>query len=148
MPDGENAWREKDTSELDEELSGASGLIDFLKKNHKMFIDSQIKEELTRLIKEKNIPKAELAKKSGMSEVYLYQVLSGRRGPSRDRVVCICIGLKCTLAETQDLLKKCRYVPLYSKVRRDAVIMYALQKGWGVDELNDNLFQIEEETMF
>ena len=144
----ERNWRKKDTSELDKELSDAPGLTDFLQKNQGIFIDRQVNEELTRLLREKNMPKAEVAKRSGMSDVYLYQVLSGRRNPSRDRVICICIGLGCSLEETQDLLKKCRYVPLYSRIRRDAAIIFALQKGWSIHELNDNLFQIEEETMF
>ena len=148
MSDEKNSWQEKDTSKLDEELAGSAGLTDFLRKNHELFVDHQVDEELTRLLKEKNIQKSELAKRSGMSDVYLYQVLSRRRTPSRDRLLCLCIGMGCTLDETQEVLKRCRYVPLYSKIRRDAAIMYALMNGWNIDQLNDNLFQIEEETMF
>ena len=50
-----------------------------------------------------------------MSEVYLHQVFSGRRRPSRDRLVCICIGLKATLDEAQELLKQAGYAQLYPK---------------------------------
>ena len=141
-------WEQKQTSELDKELSGSSSLADFLKKNHGQFVDRKIDQELIRLIKEKGAQKNELAKKAGMSAVYLYQVLGGRRIPSRDRMLCICIGLGCSLEETQEVLKKCRYAPLYSKNRRDAVIMFALENGWGVEKLNDELFQIEEETVY
>lgn len=148
MQEEKGGWQAKDTSELDRELAGASGLADFLRKNRGSFIERQVNVELIRLLKEKNMPKAELAKKAGMSTVYLYQLLSGRRNPSRDRVICICIGRGCSLEETQEFLKKCRYVPLYARIRRDAAIMYAMQRGWSVEELNDNLFEIEEETMF
>ena len=138
----------KTSSELDKELSSSAGLTSFLQKNHESFIDSQVDEELTHLLQEKNVSKAELAKRTGMSDVYIYQVIGRRRTPSRDRMLCICIGLGCTLQETQELLKRCRYVPLYSKIRRDAAIMFALTHGWSVERLNDELFQIEEETMY
>ena len=48
--------------------------------------------------------KAELARRSGISEVYLHQVFAGRRNPSRDRLLCICVGLGITLDETQRML--------------------------------------------
>ena len=32
-----------------------------------------------------------------MSEVYLHQVFSGRRSPSRDRLLCLCLGLAVSL---------------------------------------------------
>lgn len=57
--------------------------------------------------------KAALARKAGMSEVYLHQVFSGRRKPSRDRLLCLCVGLGLnsrdlvhgkTLAEINDAL--------------------------------------------
>jgi len=59
---------------------------------------------LTRLYETKDLTKAELARRSGISEVYLHQVFAGRRNPSRDRLLCICVGLGITLDETQRML--------------------------------------------
>ena len=102
---------------------------------------------LQRLFEGTDISKAELARRSGMSTVYLYQVFSGRRRPSRDRILCLCFGLGCSLESAQKLLKKGGYLPLYPKNRRDAIILFALSKGMSLQETNDRLFRENEETL-
>ena len=64
-----------------------------------------------------------------MSEVYLHQVFSGRRSPSRDRLLCLCLGLEATLEETQELLRQAGFAQLYPRHKRDAVISYGLVHG-------------------
>ena len=86
------------------------------------------------------LSKAELARQSGMSEVYLHQVFSGRRKPSRDRLLCICIGLEATLEETQTLLKQASFAQLYPRIRREAIICHSILHGTPLAEINDTLF--------
>lgn len=83
-----------------------------------------------------------------MSEVYLHQVFSGRRNPSRDRLLCLCIGLGATLEETQDLLKRASYAQLYPKSKRDAVIIHGLLHQKELNDINDTLFSENEKTLF
>lgn len=82
-----------------------------------------------------------------MSEVYLHQVFSGRRNPSRDRLICLCISLDATLEETQDLLKKAAFAQLYPKVRRDAVIIHGILHHSTPEQINDKLFAEDEKTL-
>ena len=91
--------------------------------------------------------KAELARRAGMSTVYLYQILSGRRRPSRDKLICLCFGLGCSLDTAQELLKKNGFLGLYPKNRRDAIILYSLSKGISLQETNDKLFQEREDGL-
>ena len=83
-----------------------------------------------------------------MSEVYLHQVFSGRRNPSRDRLLCLCIGLEATLEETQCLLKQSAYAQLYPKSKRDAVITYGILHRMELHAINDKLFAENEKTLF
>ena len=83
-----------------------------------------------------------------MSEVYLHQVFSGRRKPSRDRLLCLCIGLEATLEETQQLLKRATYAQLYPKVKRDAIISHGILHKTSLTEINDKLFSENEKTLF
>lgn len=101
-----------------------------------------------RLIDEKRVTKATVARNGGMSEVYLYQVLSGRRNPSRDRLLCICFGMGITEEETQRLLKSAGYAPLYPRLRRDAIILHGIAHGTPLKELNDKLFMENEGTLY
>ena len=103
---------------------------------------------LTELYEKKSLTKAALARQAGMSEVYLHQVFAGRRNPSRDRLLCLCIGLEATLEETQELLKQCGFAQLYPKDRRDAIILYGILNGMDLFGVNDKLFAENEETLY
>ena len=80
--------------------------------------------------------------------MYLHQVFSGRRNPSRDRLVCICVGAGASLEETQELLKHAGYAQLYPRVKRDAIISHGLIHGTELNEINDKLFAENEKTLF
>ena len=83
-----------------------------------------------------------------MSEVYLHQVFSGRRNPSRDRLITICIGMGATLEETQSMLKLAGYAEIYPRIRRDAIIGFGIMHGQELNEINDKLFAEQEKTLF
>ena len=105
-------------------------------------------ELLEELYQRKIVPKAALAKRAGMSEVYVHQVFSGRRTPSRDRLLCLCIGLEATLEETQRLLKQAIYAQLYPANKRDAIIIHGIAHGTDLAQINDKLFAEGEKTLF
>ena len=102
---------------------------------------------LTRLYETKDLTKAELARRSGISEVYLHQLFSGRRFPSRSRLLCLCFGLGATVDEAQSLLQQARHAPLYSRDRRDAIIIFALSHHMTLFEANDKLFTENLDTL-
>ena len=140
--------REKSTGDLSNELMGKADLNTYLKRNRTYFRDPKMMDLLDILYQKNPIPKAELARQAGMSEVYLHQILSGRRKPSRDRLLCICIGLDATLDETQDLLKQAVYAQLYPKHKRDVIISYGIVHHMGLQAINDKLFDENEKTLF
>ena len=56
-------------------------------------------------------------------------------------------GMSATLDETQTLLKQCGYAQLYSRKKRDAVVIYGLLHGMSLFEVNDKLFCENEDTL-
>ena len=138
----------KDTNNLRRELMETATLDQFLSENQDNFNRDSICELLNRLFQTRRISKATLAKQSGMSEVYLHQVFSGRRNPSRNRLLCLCFGLNASLEETQELLKQCGFAQLYPKDRRDAIILYGILNGMDLFAVNDKLFAENEETLY
>ncbi len=138
----------KDTNNLRRELMETATLDQFLSENQDNFNRDSICELLNRLFQKRRISKATLAKQSGMSEVYLHQVFSGRRNPSRNRLLCLCFGLNASLEETQELLKQCGFAQLYPKDRRDAIILYGILNGMDLFAVNDKLFAENEETLY
>ncbi len=138
----------KNTDSLKMELMASPNLDEFLSENKENFTNESVPEVLNRIISEKNISKATLAKQSGISEVYLHQIFAGRRNPSRNRLLCLCYGLETSLDETQELLKLCGVAQLYSANRRDAILIFGIVHGISLFEINDKLFSEDEETLF
>lgn len=138
---------EKNTDTLQQELMGTNNLDRFLTENDASFRDVPLQEAIQRIFDEKGMSKAQLAKQSGISEVYLHQLFSGRRFPSRSRLLCLCFGLGATVDEAQSLLQQARHAPLYSRDRRDAIIIFALSHHMTLFEVNDKLFTENLDTL-
>ena len=137
----------KNTDNLKMELMTAPCLTSFLKENDDSFQKPDIQGLILNMIHSHDISKSVLARQAGMSEVYLHQLLSGRRNPSRSRVLCICIGMGASLDETQELLKKGGFAQLYARNRRDAVIMHGITHQKTLTQINESLYLVEEETL-
>ena len=140
--------KKKNTDGLQQELMDSPDLTLFLSQNQEQFVNKSVSELLNHLFEEKNISKAALAQKAGMSEIYLHQIFAGRRNPSRNRLLCLCYGLEASVEETQELLKLCGMAQLYPKLKRDAIIYYGLLHKLSLFEINDKLFDENEETLF
>lgn len=118
----------KNTDNLQQELMEAPTLDQFLSENQDNFTRESVCELLEKLMKKRKMSKAVLARLSGMSEVYLHQVFSGRRNPSRSRLLCLCFGLGTTLEESQELLKQCGYARLCLRAGRSIYAVYSSSK--------------------
>ena len=137
----------KSTGDLQQELMEQPNLNAYIRDNQEEFSDSSMLRLLAGLFDRKKLSKAEMARQAGISEVYLHQVFSGRRKPSRDRLLCLCIGMKATLEETQELLKQVGYAPVYLRLKRDAIIGHGLLHHTPLTEINDKLFSENEKTL-
>ncbi len=139
--------KHKNTNELQKELTSAPDLSIFLSENQESFNNSNFCELFNEMFQKSGLTKATLSKRAGTSEVYLYQIFSGGRTPSRDRTLCLCFGLSASLEETQELLKNSGFAQLYVKDRRDAIIIYGLANSLSLTEINEKLFSENEATL-
>ena len=139
--------KEKSTGDLSQELMNQPNLDQYITENETYFADLDISVFLTKLYEKCGLSKAELARQAEMSEVYLHQVFSGRRRPSRDRLLCLCIGMEASLEETQLLLSQMGYAPIYPKLKRDAIIGHGILHHTPLPEINDKLFSMNEKTL-
>ena len=140
--------KKKSTGDLRQELMDQPNLDAYIRANQEIFLERNLTKLLSHLYDRNSISKAELARRAGISEVYLHQVFSGRRRPARDRLVCICIGLQATLEETQEMLKQSGYAQLYPKNKRETIIAHGVVHHTPLSEINDKLFVENEKTLF
>lgn len=139
--------KDKTTGELQQELMEQPNLKAYLSENQSCFLERDILDLLEDLRVRCGLSKAAIARRSGMSEVYLHQVFSGRRNPSRDRLLALCIGMSASLEETQQVLKQAAYAQLYLRLRRDAIICHGLIHHCQLSEINEALFRENEKTL-
>ena len=137
----------KNTDELENELAEAKTLEEFLQRSVDHCQIDNFDALIDELLAEKKMSKSILARQAGMSEVYLHQLFSGRRNPSRTKVICICIGLEATLEVSQEVLRRSGMAMLYPKNKRDAVIMYGITHEMNLFQINDMLFDNDENTL-
>ena len=137
----------KNTDDLNRELMTSPDIDSYIKDNQAQFTNSQVTEILTELYEQKRMSKAELARRACMSEVYLHQLFSGRRKPSRDKLLCLCIGMNLKLDEAQWLLRQGEQSQLYPRLKRDAIISYGIVHHLSIGEVNDKLFSENEKAL-
>ncbi len=118
--------RKKNTEELTNDIIKTSNIKEYITDNNQDFIDQKFHTLLREIIIEKNLNNKDVIEKSNLNRVYFYHLLSGKRKPSRNKILQLAFGLDLDIKETQHLLKISGINMLYSKRKRDAVIIYAL----------------------
>ena len=121
---------ERNTDDLKQELMSAPDLTQFIKENERYFIEKDMAGYLQEIFQQKNISKSSLAKRANISEVYLHQVFAGQRNLSRNKLLCVCIGLSATLDETQNLLQKAVTPSCTPKASGTPSLCMACSIGW------------------
>lgn len=134
----------RNTKDLEQDLATCAQVEQYLDENADQMLDHSVAEYLTRLLKERGLKRADVISASGLNDIYTHQIFSGKRTPSRDKLLCLCFGMKLTTEETQILLKQCGYPTLYAKKRRDSVIMHSLLHKRSLMQCNEELYNIGE----
>ena len=124
------------TDELMKTLKSSRNIEDYLKYNESEFIDFNLSEYLERLLKEKNLKKSKVIEDAEGAREYFYEIFSGKKKPTKKKLLQICIAMQLSVEETQTLLKRTGYSPLYPRVKFDSIILYALENRLSVVETN------------
>ena len=99
---------------------------------------------LNDIFAEKEISPSQCIRNSGLDRTYCYQIFSGRKLPSRDKVLALCFGLSLDVEDTQLLLKSTQ---LYPRNERDSIIIFALQRNASILEANELLLDLGYEIL-
>lgn len=68
--------------------------------------------------------------------------------PGRNIVLRICLCMEATLTETSQLLRLAGHGSLYPKVRRDAAIIFAIEKKYTMQQANELLLSLQETPLY
>lgn len=134
----------KSTKELLNELKTTPNIDVYLKENDISIINVSLKEHLQNLLKEKHLSKNKVIELSGLNQIYGYQIFSGDRNPSRDKVILIGTAFSLDVSEMQRLLTIAKVDALYPRRQRDSAIIFGINKSLSVMQINELLFDLGE----
>ncbi len=140
--------REKlSTDVLLNELLKTHSVNRFFKRFEMHFSTESLSMYLNRLCAERDILAAHVIRNAGVERTFGHQIFNGRRVPSRDKVIQLAFGFGMNFTECQELMKKARKSPLYAKVKRDAVFIYALKNGLDIERVQATLNDLSLPTL-
>jgi hypothetical protein len=135
--------QKKLTEELFAELKEIEKIEVYLQENRSEMLDRTFQVWLSDMLREKKLKKSAVIAASGLNVTYAYQIFAGKRKPSRDKVIALGFGFKPSLAEMQNMLKYSENTGLYPRDKRDSVIIFCVNKGYGIIELNEILYELK-----
>lgn len=98
-------------------------------------------------LEQHNLEKAKVIQVSGISRTYAYQILQGEKNPSRDKILALTLAAEMDLANINQCLKLAGMNELYEKVRKDAIIIFAINRNFDIMEINELLYDMNEEPL-
>lgn len=127
------------------ELLSSPDPVKFAKKHR--LADKSLSECLGELLEEKGLARIDVVREAGLNETFGYQIFKGQRNPSRNKVLQIAFAMHLDLRETNRLLRAAGVNDLYCKNRRDAIVIFCLDKGYTLRKTDEELYRFGEETL-
>ncbi|BEP29287.1 hypothetical protein [Helicovermis profundi] len=136
----------KDTEWISNKLIEGNNLDEILNETDKYFIDKEAKNFLNELLINNKLKKSDVIKLSGLSSAYVYELFNGFKKPTRNKCIQLAYGLKLDFNETQKLLRYFNLNSLYAKVKRDAVVIFCINKKMSLFDTDEILYDLKEST--
>lgn len=133
------------TEELLQDLLSSPCPKAFVDKNR--ILHRSLSEYLQQLLEEKNLERSKVVREAGINETFGYQIFKGTRKASRNKILQLAFAMHLSLRETDRLLQAAGLNELYCKTRRDAIIIFCVQKGYSLQKTDEELYRFKEETI-
>ena len=139
MPD------KKLTEELLNELLDVPSIDGYIREHD--FAAPSLSDYLKQLLQEKGLERSRVVRMADLNETFGYQIFTGARHPSRNKVLQIAFAMALTLKETNRALTAAGANVLNCKDRRDAIIIFFIDRGCSLQKVNEELYRFGEETV-
>ncbi len=133
-----------DTVKLMGHIKSSQNLDEALINHPDTHVDPSLPAYLMELQSRHNCTIERLIRITMLSKPFMYQIFSGTRNPNRDAILKIAFAMGISVDETQRLLTLSRRGVLYPKIRRDAAIIFCLQRKCSLTDASEMLESIGE----
>lgn len=130
------------TSTLFRRLFKTADIKDFIEKNEVDLKTPVFHEYIEQLRNERGKKRSDIANLAAIEKAFCNQLFNGTRKPSRDKVIQLAFGFGLDLEGTQKLLQVAQKSPLYPRIKRDAAIIYCVDRSLNIDETQGLLYDL------
>jgi len=132
----------KRTEELMQMLEKNQNIVEFVNSHNEEFSKMALPECLSWLLSQYDKKKSDVINRSGLNQIYAYQIFAGTKNPSRDKLIAIMFGYELSVDDGNMLLKSAGLSNLYPRDKRDAVIIFGLNNKLNIGEVDEALFDL------
>ena len=134
------------TEELLNDIINTSSLDNFFATNH--VHKYTLCDYLAILLEERAYKQTSVIKAANINATYGYEIFTGRKtSPSRDIILKLALVLKCNLDDANRLLMISNNATLYSKCKRDVILIYAIVHELTIMQTNEELYRFGEPVL-
>ena len=137
----------KRTEELMRILEKNQNIVEFINNNDEEFSKMTLPECLLWFLSQYDIKKSDAINRSGVNQIYAYQIFAGTKKPSRDKLIALMFGYMLSVDDGNMLLKSAGLSNLYPRDKRDAIVIFGLNNKLSINEVDDLLFELNLETI-
>ncbi len=103
------------------------------------FAAPSLSDYLKQLLQEKGLERSRVVRMADLNETFGYQIFTGSRNPSRNKVLQIAFAMALSTKETNRALTAAGMSVLNCKDRRDAIIIFCIDRGCSLQKVNEEL---------
>ena len=138
----------KATDDLLEELKKENTDINcYVSENSESFIQVNLSEFWNKLFEKCKKTKSDIVNNSDISYIYFYEILQGKKIPSKDKIIRLILAMELGLEDCQEALKYCNQSQLYPRIKRDSYLIYAIEHNYSVFKTQEMLIEAGESEL-
>lgn len=138
----------KNTEDLLNQLKlEACSYSEYLYNNEDCFLNNDIAAFWKRVIEASNMKKTDIINKADIGYTFFYDILKGKKHPSRDMLIKILIALSCEIDIFQEALRIYEWAALYPKIKRDSIIIYAINHKYSLRQTEELILENGEKAL-
>lgn len=139
---------ETTTARLMSVLKSPKDIRLILRENATKIATPSLREHLQHLLEMKKMERQDVIRRAELDSNYINQLFSGiKTKPGRDQTLALAFGFELDSDGANRLLRVAGVGALYSKNKRDAVIIHALENGKTIMQTNEVLSSMALKTL-
>ena len=91
--------------------------------------------------------KSNIINNADISYIYFYEILQGKKIPKKDKIVRLILAMELEVEDAQTALKYCNQAILYPRIKRDSLLIYAIQNHYSLFQTQALLLENGEQEL-